>query len=79
MRYSSSYSSNSLSVVSGRTVAHDPHDLLRHFFHKCLTWSYKDTAIAFDSVMFILDNLETLCEETSILSNHFPNIFKVRV
>lgn len=60
-----------------RTVAHDPHDAFRQYFYKTLTWSFKDTALAFDTVMFILDNLETLCEDTNILSNHFPNIFKI--
>ena len=58
-------------------MAHDPHDMFRQYFHKSLTWGYTDTAVAFDTVMFILDNLETLCTDTDILSNYFPNIFKV--
>jgi hypothetical protein len=60
-----------------RTVEHDPHDVFRQYFHKSLSWGFTDTALAFDTVMFIIDNLETLCEDTNILSNHFPNIFKV--
>lgn len=60
-----------------RTVEHDPHDVFRQYFHKSLSWGFTDTALAFDTVMFIIDNLETLCEDTNILSNHFPNIFKI--
>ncbi|XP_071129723.1 AP-5 complex subunit zeta-1-like isoform X2 [Mytilus edulis] len=60
-----------------RTVAHDPHDVFRQYFHKSLSWGFTDTAIAFDTVIFILDNLETLCDDNTILSNHFPNIFKI--
>ena len=38
---------------------------------------YGSHTVAFDIIMFILDNLESLCYDYNILSVFFPNILKV--
>lgn len=63
--------------VLGKVVVHDPQESYNLFFHKLLYRGFTDPALAFDSVVFIRDNLEVLCHNTKVLSTYFPNILKV--
>ncbi|ESP03920.1 hypothetical protein LOTGIDRAFT_230221 [Lottia gigantea] len=58
-------------------VVHDPQETYQHVFTEILSQHYTDQGLMFDIVNFIMDNLDTLCYKTSILSTYFPNIFKI--
>ena len=58
-------------------MAYDPQEELSNMFHTVLSRQYNSHAVAFDIVLFILDNLENLCYNYQILSVYFPNILKV--
>ncbi|ESO96245.1 hypothetical protein LOTGIDRAFT_176617, partial [Lottia gigantea] len=60
----------------GSAVVHDPQETYQHVFTEILSQHYTDQGLMFDIVNFIMDNLDTLCYKTSILSTYFPNIFK---
>lgn len=68
-----------LSALScaGSAVVHDPGDTYLHYFRNVLGRNFHDPGVAFDTVRFILRNLETLCHRTKVLSSFFPNILKV--
>nr|KAG5714811.1 hypothetical protein BaRGS_000299 [Batillaria attramentaria] len=58
-------------------VVHDPQEAYNHFFGSVLSQQYKDPGLAFDTVVFMCQNLSTLCFNTNILSHFFPNILKI--
>ncbi|KAK7507173.1 hypothetical protein BaRGS_00001108 [Batillaria attramentaria] len=58
-------------------VVHDPQEAYNHFFGSVLSQQYKDPGLAFDTVVFMCQNLSTLCLNTNILSHFFPNILKI--
>lgn len=64
-------------VNHSKVVVHDPQESYSLFFHKLLSRGFTDPALAFDSVMFIRDNLEVLCHNTKVLSTYFPNVLKI--
>ena len=55
------------------------HDLFPQFLGQVLTSSFAHPAIAFDTIMFLQDNKETLVFKTKLLTTFFPNLFKVTV
>ncbi|XP_029636215.1 AP-5 complex subunit zeta-1 [Octopus sinensis] len=59
------------------TMVHDPQSAYDLFFGQLLSQKYNQCHFVFDTVMFLRDNLETLCYKTNILSKYFPNIFKI--
>lgn len=59
------------------TVVHDPQEVYNHFFGTVLSQQFQDPGLAFDAVIFVCDNICTLCYSTNILSKFFPNIIKV--
>ncbi|XP_013416069.1 AP-5 complex subunit zeta-1 [Lingula anatina] len=50
---------------------------LEHYFGTILAVSFKHPAVAFDTVLFIRENLEILCYKTDVLSKFCPNILKI--
>ena len=58
-------------------MAYDPQEELSIMFHRVLSRQYGTHTVAFDIIMFILDNLESLCYDYNILAVFFPNILKV--
>ena len=58
-------------------MAYDPQEELSNMFHTVLSRQYNSHAVAFDIILFVLDNLEHLCYNYQILSVFFPNILKV--
>lgn len=63
--------------LPGSAVVHDPQEAYDHFFGTMLGQQFKDSGVAFDTVKFLTQNLETLCYRTNIFSRFFPNILKV--
>ncbi|CAE1300155.1 AP5Z1 [Acanthosepion pharaonis] len=59
------------------TVVHDPQYAYTLFFNQLLSQKFKEHHIAFDTVMLLHDNLDTLCYKTNVLSKFFPNILKI--
>ena len=68
----------SINVVSGEAVMFDATSIYE-VYYKTLSMGYKNTALAFDTMFFVLENLEKLCYNTSLLSKYFPNLLKVRL
>ena len=66
-----------LNCFPGATVVHDPQDVYNHFFGTVLTQQFRDPGLAFDTVVFMANNLTMLCYATNIFSHFFPNILKV--
>ncbi|XP_046362626.2 AP-5 complex subunit zeta-1-like [Haliotis rufescens] len=64
-------------VNHSSAVVHDPGDTYLHYFRNVLGRNFHDPGVAFDTVRFILRNLETLCHRTKVLSSFFPNILKI--
>ena len=64
-------------VLIGKAVAYDPQEEFSTMFHRVLSRHCSSHAVAFEIVLFILDNLEQLCYDYQILSVFFPNILKV--
>ncbi|WAQ97239.1 AP5Z1-like protein [Mya arenaria] len=60
-----------------KAVAYDPQQELRTLFHRVLSRKFTSTAIAFDIIMFTLDNLESLTHDYNIMATYFPNLFKI--
>lgn len=58
-------------------VVHDPHEPYNHYFGTVLSQQYKDPGIAFDTVVFMCQNLPSLCYSTNVFSRFFPNILKI--
>lgn len=61
----------------GASVVHDPQEVYNHFFGTVLSEQFRDPGLAFDAVVFMSNNLFTLCYSTNIFSHFFPNILKV--
>ncbi|XP_046569666.1 AP-5 complex subunit zeta-1-like [Haliotis rubra] len=64
-------------VNHSSAVVHDPGDTYLHYFRNVLGRNFHDPGVAFDTIRFILRNLETLCHTTKVLSSFFPNILKI--
>ncbi|KAK3580715.1 hypothetical protein CHS0354_005718 [Potamilus streckersoni] len=58
-------------------LPYDASESFKLFFHKMLTRSFSNPAVAFETVLFIRKNLEFLCYETNVLSAYFPSILKI--
>ncbi|KAK7113111.1 hypothetical protein V1264_012460 [Littorina saxatilis] len=61
----------------GASVVHDPQEVYNHFFGTVLSEQFRDPGLAFDAVVFMSNNLFTLCYSTNIFSHFFPNILKI--
>ncbi|XP_074647324.1 AP-5 complex subunit zeta-1-like [Tubulanus polymorphus] len=57
-------------------VVYDPQPFIDFYFDKVIYNQFGNSSVAFDTVMFIIDNLETLCFKTHIFK-FFPNILKI--
>ena len=62
----------------GDDVKQDWTSIYEKFFKNVLSIQYRDPAIAYETIQFVVGNLDTLCHDTNILSRFFPNLFKVR-
>ena len=60
-------------------MAYDPQDEFSTMFHRVLSRHYNSHTVAFEIVLFIMDNLERLCYDYQILSVFFPNILKASI
>ncbi|KAL3877708.1 hypothetical protein ACJMK2_035374 [Sinanodonta woodiana] len=58
-------------------LSYDASESFKIFFHKLLSRSFSNPAVAFETVLFIRNNLEFLCYETNVLSAYFPSILKI--
>lgn len=65
--------------VTGEEVVYDPQQAYDTYFGHLISLHYGDASVAYETLQFITDNLETLCYKTNVLSKYFPNIFKVSV
>ncbi|XP_076452944.1 AP-5 complex subunit zeta-1-like [Babylonia areolata] len=58
-------------------VVHDPQEVYTHVFGHLLSQQFQDPGFAFDVVVFLCSNIDTLCYNTNILAYFFPNILKI--
>lgn len=58
-------------------VQFDAVPLYERFFDQVLVEHFTSPAVAFDTVLLIQDNLQTLQHKTSVLRQYFPNILKI--
>ncbi len=63
--------------IPGEAVVYDASQLYETFFENVPGHYFANPAIAFDTIMFITENLEVLCLQTPLLTKYFPNILKV--
>ncbi|RDD43954.1 AP-5 complex subunit zeta-1 [Trichoplax sp. H2] len=61
----------------GDTVVFDTKDALEFFFAKVLDTRFHNSFLAFDVVMFLIENQEKLCANTEVFTRYFPNILKI--
>ncbi len=61
----------------GEELVHDAFPLYNMYFDAVLHSNYASPAIAFESVWFIRQNIDSLCYKTPLLQKFFPNILKV--
>ena len=66
-----------VSLFPGEAVVYDPSQAYQNFFHT-LGHSCHSTALAFDGMMFVRDNLAALCE-AKLMQKFFPSLFKVNI
>ncbi|PVD38123.1 hypothetical protein C0Q70_00734 [Pomacea canaliculata] len=59
------------------SVVHDPQEIYNHFFNSLLPDHFGNPGLAFDTVVFLVNNLATICYNTNIFSRFFPSILKV--
>ncbi|KAH3747151.1 hypothetical protein DPMN_181572 [Dreissena polymorpha] len=64
-------------VNHSKAVAYDCQQELNKLFHGVLSRNFDQTAVSFDIVMFVLDNLEKLTHQYHVMAIYFPNIFKI--
>ncbi|CAH1273205.1 AP5Z1 [Branchiostoma lanceolatum] len=58
-------------------VMYDMGPALNHFFTKILDKQCVDQSLAFEATLFCLENMENLCNNTSVLRKFFPCLLKV--
>ncbi|XP_064594747.1 AP-5 complex subunit zeta-1-like isoform X2 [Liolophura sinensis] len=58
-------------------VVYDPQQAYDMYFGHLISLHCGNASVAYETLQFITDNLETLCYKTNVLSKYFPNIFKV--
>ena len=63
--------------ITGSSLQFDPFPVYESYFDKTLSSNYGNPAVAMDAMLFVRDNLETLCYRTSLLFRYFPNMLKV--
>ncbi|XP_070580171.1 AP-5 complex subunit zeta-1-like isoform X1 [Ptychodera flava] len=61
----------------GETVMYDPQPAMDTYFGRLVALHYNIPSTAFDTVMFLQDNLEVLCLNTNIMEKYFPNLLKI--
>lgn len=65
-----------LLLLAGTSVVHDPQETFKSFFQTVISTEFKDQGLMYDALDFLLKNL-TKISETNILTDYFPNLFKV--
>ncbi|BFZ06820.1 hypothetical protein BsWGS_09859 [Bradybaena similaris] len=59
------------------SVVHDPQEAFKHFFQTVVSTLYKDQGSMYDTLDFLLQNIRKIAETTDILTEYFPNLFKI--
>ncbi|CAG5118131.1 unnamed protein product, partial [Candidula unifasciata] len=59
------------------SVVHDPQETFRHYFQTLISTLYKDQGTMYDTLDFLLMNIRNLTDTTDILTDYFPNLFKI--
>ena len=65
-------------IITGNTSGVDFQAQLTHFLESVVSSQYSRPDTAFETVIFLEDNLQFLQEKTDLLSQYLPNILKVQ-
>lgn len=58
-------------------MGYDAFHLYELYLGEVLSSMFTQPAVAFDTIMFVQDNRDTLVLKTSLLTSYFPNLLKV--